>query len=42
MVANFLSEKLEQLDFNEINNLCEKLRAYEISSNKISKLCSLI
>ena len=42
MVGNFLNEKLEQSDVDEINDLYEKLRAREISSNKISNYPVLV
>ena len=42
MVTNFLNEKLEQSDVNEINDLYEKLRACEISSNEVSIYPALV
>lgn len=42
MVGNFLNEKLEQSDVNEINELYEKLRAREISSIEISNYPALV
>ena len=42
MVGNFLNEKLEQSDVDEISDLYEKLRAREISSNKISNYPALV
>ena len=42
MVGNFLNEKLEQSDVNEINELYEKLRAREISSIEISNYPGLV
>ena len=42
MVGNFLNEKLEQSDVHEVSDLYEKLRAREISSNKISNYPALV
>ena len=42
MVGNFLNEKLKQLEVDEINDLHEKPRSREISSNKISNYPALV
>ena len=42
MVGNFLNEKLEQSDVDEINDLYEKLWACEISDNEISIYPALV
>ena len=42
MIGNFLNEKLEQSNVHEINDLHEKLRAREISSNEISNYPTLV